>query len=322
MTQTNAPTEALLDLYRRMVRIRRFEDRVYQLFLKGEIPGTVHQCQGQEAVAVGVCAHLYASDWMTSTHRPHGHALAKGVAPGAALAEIYGKTSGCCGGKGGSMHLGDPAVGMIPAVAIVAGGVVLAPGLALAAKLQSRDTVTVCFFGEGATNAGAFHEGLNFAAVQHLPVVFVCENNLYGASTPYHAVSLVPDVAERVRAYGIGARVVDGMDVLAVHAAAGEAVAAARGGAGPTLLECKTYRFGGHSRGDARRYRTDEEERRWRERDPVLRLGDWLVQARGIVRAALQQIDEEVAAEIERAVERARSSAEPRPEQALEGVYA
>ena len=182
-------TERLLALYRRMLLIRNFEDRVYYLFLQGEIPGTLHQYQGQEAVAVGVCDHLSHTDWITSTHRPHGHALAKGVSTRAAMAELYGKATGCCGGKGGSMHLGDPAVGMLPAIAIVGGGNSVVAGLGLAFKLRKSQQVAVCFFGEGATNEGAFHESLNFAAVQRLPILYVCENNLYGASTPYTMTS-------------------------------------------------------------------------------------------------------------------------------------
>ena len=181
-------------LYRAMLLIRRFEERVYFLFMDGEIPGTLHQYQGQEAVAVGVCDALERTDWITSTHRPHGHALAKGVSARAAMAELYGKETGCCRGRGGSMHLGDPDVGMLPAIAIVAGGNTVVTGLGLAFKLRRSGQVAACFFGEGATNEGAFHEGLNFAAVQRLPVVFVCENNLYGASTAFTSVSLV-DVA-------------------------------------------------------------------------------------------------------------------------------
>ncbi len=192
-----------LDLYRRMQLIRRFEERVYLVYLQGELPGTLHQSQGQEAVAVGVCDVLRPTDWITSTHRPHGHALAKGVDVRAAMAELYGKATGCCGGKGGSMHLGDPSVGMLPAIAIVGGGNTVVTGLGLAFKLMRTDQVAVCFFGEGASNEGAFHEGLNFAAVQHLPIVFACENNLYGASTPFHQISLVTDVAARATAYGV-----------------------------------------------------------------------------------------------------------------------
>src|ERR1700733_721325 len=286
-------------LYRRMLLIRRFEERVYRLFLDGEIPGTLHQYQGQEAVAVGVCDVLTRDDWIASTHRPHGHALAKGVSTRAAMAELYGKRTGCCAGKGGSMHLGDPDVGMLPAIAIVRGG-----------------QVAVCFFGEGATNEGAFHEGINFAAVERLPVVLVCENNLYGASTHYSRVALVPDVAERAKAYGVPGRIVDGMDVLAVRAAARDAVAAARAGAGPTLLECKTYRFTGHSRSDARGYRTREEEARWAARDPLLVLGASLGEA------MLGHLDAEVKGELDDAVEFARDSPFPEPGHATAGVYA
>jgi len=303
-------------LYRSMLRIRRFEERVYLLFLEGEVPGTVHQYQGQEAVAAGVCCALERTDWITSTHRPHGHALAKGVSARAAMAELYGKATGCCRGRGGSMHLGDPDVGMLPAIAIVGGGNTVVTGLGLAFKLRRSGQVAVCFFGDGAANEGAFHEGLNFAAVQRLPVVFVCENNLYGASTPYTQVSLVEDVAARAPAYGVPGRIVDGMDALAVHAAAVDAVAAARAGDGPTLLECKTYRFVGHSRSDARGYRAREEEAAWKERDPIARLRAELPEDET---AAIEvAVDEE----IDDAVEFARSSPEPDPEELLGDVYA
>lgn len=298
-----------------MLLIRRFEERVYLLFLDGEIPGTLHQCQGQEAVAAGVCDVLERTDWITSTHRPHGHALAKGVSPRAAMAELYGKKTGCCGGRGGSMHLGDPDVGMLPAIAIVGGGNTVVTGLGLAFKLRRTAQVAVCFFGEGASNEGAFHEGLNFAAVQRLPVVFVCENNLYGASTAWERVSLVPDVAARADAYGVPGRVVDGMDVLAVHQAAADAVARTRAGEGPVLLECKTYRFAGHSRSDARGYRSHEEEEAWLARDPIARL-----------RAALPEreagkVEAAVEAEIDDAVAFARASPEPDP-LTIEDAYA
>jgi TPP-dependent pyruvate/acetoin dehydrogenase alpha subunit len=311
----------LLELYRGMLLIRRFEEQVYLAFLQGEIPGTVHQCQGQEAVAVGVCDHLGPTDWITSTHRPHGHALAKGVSSREVMAELYGKATGCCAGKGGSMHLGDPTVGMLPAIAIVAGGNTVVTGLGLAYKLRQTDQVAVCFFGEGATNEGAFHEGMNFAAVQHLPIVFVCENNLYGASTPYHAVSVVTDVAERAGAYGIPGQSVDGMDVRAVRMAAGEAISACRRGQGPVLLECKTYRFSGHSRGDARGYRSRAEEDEWKERDPITRLGRELIAA-GVEQADLSGLEAEVTAEVEDAVDYARCSPDVTPDQAFQGVYA
>ena len=314
--------EALLALFRTMLLVRRFEERVYYLFLEGEIPGTLHQYQGQEAVAAGVCDVLNRSDWITSTHRPHGHALAKGVTPRAAMAELYGKETGCCRGRGGSMHLGDPDVGMLPAIAIVGGGNTVVTGLGLAFKLRRTDQVAVCFFGEGATNEGAFHEGLNFAAVQRLPVVFVCENNLYGASTPWGRVSLLPSVAARAGAYGVPGHVVDGMDVVAVRTAASAAVAAARVGNGPTLLECQTYRYVGHSRGDARGYRSREEETEWQLRDPIDRLRRELLESGNADEAALEAVGREVDAILEDAVEFARSSPDPDPAEVFDHVYA
>jgi TPP-dependent pyruvate/acetoin dehydrogenase alpha subunit len=309
-----------LGLYRRMLTIRRFEERVYLVYLQGELPGTLHQSQGQEAVAIGICDVLRPTDWITSTHRPHGHALAKGVDLRAAMAELYGKATGCCGGKGGSMHLGDPSVGMLPAIAIVGGGNTVVTGLGLAFKLMRTDQVAVCFFGEGASNEGAFHEGLNFAAVQHLPIVFACENNLYGASTPFHQVSLVPDVATRAAAYGVRGEIVDGMDVLTVREAAGRAVAEARGGAGPVLLEFKTYRFAGHSRGDVRGYRSREEEAEWKDRDPLVRLRARL--AATLDEAALDAMDAQVEATLDDSIEFARNSPLPRAEDALTDAYA
>lgn len=309
-------------IYRDLTRLRRFEDKVYQLFLKGELPGTVHQYQGQEAVAVGVCSVLKPDDWITSTHRPHGHALAKGVSMRAAMAELYGKATGCCGGKGGSMHLGDPEVGMVPAIAIVAGGVSIVSGMGLAFKLQQSGQVAACFFGEGATNEGAFHEGVNFAAVQRLPIVYVCENNLYGASTPYHATTLVPEVADRAVAYGIPAVSVDGMDPIAVRSAMQVARERAAAGDGPTLIEAKTYRFAGHSRGDAKKYRTREEEDQWKDLDPVLRMRDAICDRDPGAVDALEAIDAEVTAEIDDAVEFARNSPHPKAEDALLDAYA
>jgi TPP-dependent pyruvate/acetoin dehydrogenase alpha subunit len=237
------------------------------------------------------------------------------------MAELYGKATGCCGGKGGSMHLGDPDVGMLPAIAIVAGGNSVVSGLGLAFKLRSQDSVAACFFGEGASNEGAFHEGLNFAAVQRLPIVFVCENNMYGASTSYATVSRNASVAERSRSYGIETSVVDGMDVIAVRAEAEKAVAACREKAGPVLLECKTYRFTGHSRSDAKGYRTRDEEAEWQERDPIVRLGRELRDA-GLTESVLEKTRAEVSAEIEAAVEFARNSPDVEPQMAFEGVYA
>ena len=314
--------EEALDLYRDLVRLRRFEDKVYQLFLKGELPGTVHQYQGQEAVAVGVCDILGPRDWITSTHRPHGHAIAKGISMRAAMAELYGKATGCCGGKGGSMHLGDPDVGMAPAIAIVAGGISIVSGMGLAFKLQKSGQVAACFFGEGATNEGAFHEGLNFAAVQRLPIVYVCENNLYGASTAYHLTTLVPEVADRVAAYGIPSVVVDGMDVVAVRAAMKVARERAAAGEGPTLIEAKTYRFAGHSRGDARKYRERDEEDQWKELDPITRLRAAIIARDPEDEVNIERIHSEVEVELDDAVEFARQSPEPDVAEAFTDVYA
>ena len=288
-----------LKLLERIVLIRDFEQTAYLRYLQGEIPGTLHQYQGQEAVAVGICSALRDDDWITSTHRPHGHALAKGMDPKRALAEIYGKASGCLGARGGSMHLGDPDLGMLTSVAIVGGGITLAPGLALGLVRAGRDAVVACFFGDGAVNEGAFHEGVNIAAAMDLPVLFVCENNLYSASIPFAETTRNPDIASRGAAYGIASERVDGMDVLAVAAAARTATERARRGSGPTLIECLTYRFVGHSRSDARGYRQKDEEAQWRERDPVDRFPEWLVSSQTAsqeeVDAAVQRAKDQVA---------------------------
>ena len=266
-----------LHLLEEMVLIRQFEQVAYLRYLQGEIPGTLHQSQGQEAVAVGVCSLLRKEDWITSTHRPHGHALAKGLDPSAGMAEIYGRATGCLGGRGGSMHLGDPELGILPSIAIVGGGITIAPGIATALKMKGTDNVVVCFFGDGAVNEGAFHEGVNYAAAFNLPVVFVCENNMYGASTPFHETTRNVNVASRGAAYGIPSEQVDGMDIRAVRESAAKAIETARSGKGPVLLEYLTYRYVGHSRGDARGYRTKDEEAYWLAKDPITTYGDSLI---------------------------------------------
>jgi len=238
------------DLLRQMLRCRAFEDRVYSLFLQGRMPGTIHQAQGQEASAVGVCAALETGDMITSTHRPHEHAVARGLPLKELMAELFAKSTGCCHGKGGSMHLADIDEGMLPAVAIVGAGIPLAAGYALAMKYRKTGRIAACFFGDGASNIGSFHEGINMAAIWDLPVVFVCENNRYGASTVIEKVTKVPKISDRAAAYGIPGSTVDGNDVEAVYEATLAAAAAARAGKGPTLLELETYRFCGHSRSD------------------------------------------------------------------------
>ena len=263
------PTQ-LADMYRTMVLLRRFEERVNELFMQGNIPGTLHLYIGQEAVATGVCSALRRDDYILSTHRPHGHALAKGVTPRALMAELFAKATGCYGAKGGSMHVGDIGVGMFPAIAIVGANVPIAAGVALAAKMQENDRVAVCFFGDGAANEGAWHEGMNVAAIWDLPVVFVCENNLYAASTPTSLAFKIENIADRAAAYGMPGVVVDGNDILDVYQTSRAAVERARQGRGPTLIECKTYRQCGHSRSDPRTYRSKQEEAAWRERDPIM----------------------------------------------------
>jgi pyruvate dehydrogenase E1 component alpha subunit len=309
-------------MYRRMVLIRRFEDHLNRLFLQGEVPGTLHQCQGQEAVAVGVCAALRVEDVIFSTHRPVGHLLAKGASLPAIAAEIWGKATGCAGGKGGQMHLTDLAVGALPSNAIVGANIPIATGAALGFKLRGLDRVAVSFFGDGAANIGAFHEGINLAAVKAAPVVFVCENNLYAASTPVALTTKVADIADRAAAYGIPGRVIDGMEVIAVFGAAAGAVARARAGGGPTLLECKTYRYPGHSRGDPGNYRSKEEVEAWRRRDPVAGARRLLLGEYGRPEAELDQMEQDCQEEVEAAVRFAVASPEPPAGACREHVWA
>ncbi|NLF02530.1 MAG: thiamine pyrophosphate-dependent dehydrogenase E1 component subunit alpha [Anaerolineales bacterium] len=303
--------EQQVAMYRMMRLIRRFEERVNELYLQGKIPSTLHLYIGQEAVATGICANLRQSDYVLSTHRPHGHSLAKGVAPRAIMAELFGKVTGCCRAKGGSMHVGDISVGVPPAIAIVGGNLPIAAGLGLAAKMQGNGDVAVSFFGDGASNEGAWHEALNVAAVWDLPVIFVCENNLYAASTPFKTAFKVENVADRAVAYGMPGVIVDGNDVLAVERVSQEAIERARRGEGPTLIECKTYRLCGHSRSDPRTYRSREEEEEWKQRDAVPRFRQWLEDRAGVPAARLAEIEQAVEQEIDEAIEFAESSPEP-----------
>jgi TPP-dependent pyruvate/acetoin dehydrogenase alpha subunit len=303
--------ERLLALYERMVLIREFEDGIKFLFLAGTMPGTIHQCQGQEATAVGVCLALREDDFITSTFRGHGHALAKGLCMQELLDELFGAETGCCRGKGGSMHVGNMAKGMIPGIAIVGGGIPVAAGMALAFQLQHSDRVVACFFGDGAVSEGAFHEGVNMAAIWNLPVVFACENNLYGASTHVSQVMRDTNIARRVTSYGIRAERVDGNDVLAVHDAARAAVDACRAGQGPVFLELLTYRCTGHSRRDPCHYQPPEERAAWAASDPLRRLADAL-QRQGLVdEADLEAIKARIVEEFNTAVGRARSAPLP-----------
>ena len=303
--------EFLLGLYRKMVLIRQFEDRVKYLFLEGIMPGTIHQCQGQEATAVGVCAALNSDDYITSTHRPHGHALAKGLTPEEMLIELFGGSTGCCKGKGGSMHTGNMDKGMVPAIAIVGGSFPLAAGMGLALKMQKRPQVVACFFGDGASSEGSFHEGVNLAAIWDLPVIFVCENNLYGASTRINKVTRLDNVAGKAAAYGIRAETVYGNDVLAVYDATGQAAQECRSGKGPVLLELMTYRISGHSRRDPGHYQPKEEKEQWRKQDPIELFGRALLKRGDIEEKDFGQIRAKVEQQLNDAIEKARQAPKP-----------
>ena len=262
---------ALLGLYETMVLLRRFESAAQVACRRGETPGFLHLYIGEEATAVGVCAHLRPADWITSTHRGHGHALAKGVPPRTLMAELFGRRDGCCGGRGGTMHLYDRSVGLFGTNGIVAAGISHAVGAGISARMRGKDDIAVAFFGDGAVNHAGFHELVNFAAVQRAPVVFVCENNLYATATPLTMTTLNTEVASKAAAYGLPGVAVDGNDVVAVWAAMREATARARAGEGPTLIEAKTYRTVGHHEGDPviGSYRTQAEVDAWATRCPV-----------------------------------------------------
>jgi pyruvate dehydrogenase E1 component alpha subunit len=313
--------DKVIDMYEQMFLLRNYEDKIYFLFLEGVMPGTIHQSQGQEASAVGMLYDLRQSDYMTSTHRPAGHCLAKGVSLKSMMAEMFAKSTGCCKGKGGAMHTGDISVGAIPAIAITAGGMPVAVGVGLSCKMRKTDNVVVCFFGDGASNEGAFHESMNAAAIWNLPVIFACENNLYGASTHINQVIKIKDLAERGAAYGIPSEVVDGNDVFKVNEAASKAIQRARKGEGPTFLELKTYRRCGHSRNDACGYRDKEEEKQWFDKDPLVLCKAHILENKIATSEQLEAIEKRVLQQIEEAVEYAMSSPSPKPEDALANVY-
>jgi len=318
----NLSKEKNIDLYRKMLEIRCFEEKVFELYAQNLVPGTIHLYTGEEAVAVGVCGNLRKDDYITSTHRGHGHCIAKGAQPKRVMAEILGKKTGYCKGKGGSMHIADFKVGMLGATAVVGAGLPIAMGAGLSIKLRRTDNVVACFFGDGASNQGTFHEAINMAAVWKLPVIFVCENNVYAMGTRQSTVMLVKNVADRAVAYGIPGVAVDGNDVLAVYEAAQKAVEMARKGEGPTLIECKTYRHKGHSRIDPAKYRPKEEVEEWLRKDPIKRFKERLLETNVVMEAEIQQIERKVSAEIEEAAKFAMESSYPAAEEALQDVYA
>jgi len=314
--------DKILRMYETMFKIRQFEERVRKEFEAGNVPGFVHLYAGQEANAVGVCSNLRPDDGIVSTHRGHGHCIAKGVDIKLMLAELLGKRTGLCKGKGGSMHVADVSKGMFGANAIVGGGFPTAVGLALAFKYKGTDSVSVCFFGDGAANQGTFHEALNLAAIWKLPVLFFCENNGYAEDTPVTYHLSVPNVSDRAAAYSMPGEVVDGTDVLQVYHAAKRAVDRARRGEGPTLIDSKCYRKYGHYIGDPQRYKTDTYVRHQTERDPLSRFTEYILGNNLAERQDLKEIEARVLAEIEEGWRFAVESPLPKPEEALEDVYA
>jgi pyruvate dehydrogenase E1 component alpha subunit len=308
-----------------MLRIRKFEEAAADVFSQGLIPGLLHLYIGEEAVAVGVCAHLEQNDYVVSTHRGHGHSIAKGADVTRMMAELLGKATGYSKGRGGSMHMIIPEIGIMGSSGIVGAGIPIAAGLGLAIDVQATSRVAVAFFGDGASNTGTFHEGLNLAAVWKLPVVFVCENNMYAISVPSARSTAVSNIAARAAAYDIPGKVVDGMDVLSVYQAAQQAVTRARRDAGPTLLECKTYRFRGHYEGDPKRggvYRSAHEMAQWEKKDPITNLRTRMLKKGRVTLDQIEQIEQRIKKEIEEAVEFAKASPYPPARNVRENVFA
>jgi acetoin:2,6-dichlorophenolindophenol oxidoreductase subunit alpha len=315
--------EQLVEMYRRLLRIRIFDEAAVDLISKGEVPGAAHTSIGQEGEIVGACMALRDDDYMVGNHRSHGHPIGKGADLKALMAELLGKKTGVNQGKGGSMHLADFKVGSVGETSIVGSGIPVAAGAALGAKMQGTDRVCLCFFGDGASNEGAFHEGINLAAVWKLPAIFLCENNGYAVSTPASATVAVKDIAQRAQAYDIPGVVVDGQDAVAVYEAVSEAVKRARAGLGPSLIEAKTYRYLEHAIGmRAGNYRSEAEINEWKKRDPIVILRGELVRNRVLDEREVTDIEAQVHVEVEQAVEFGRNSPFPAAEEAYDHVYA
>ena len=309
-------SETVLDIYTRILRIRRFEEQVGKLFSQGQLPGFVHLYIGEEAVGAGVCAALRDDDYIVSTHRGHGHVIAKGGDFNRMMAELFGKATGYCKGKGGSMHIADFEIGMLGACGIVGGGLPVAVGAGLSAYYRGSDQVAVTFFGDGAANEGSFHESLNLASALKLPVIFVCENNQYGEFTPAHKAMNIRDIALRAQGYGIPGVIADGCDAFAMYNVAAEAVARARRGEGPTLIEAKTHRRGGHAEGEeaflaGQQYRSAEEKAEALQKDPLLRLHEYVIRNQLVAVETLETLDQEITQAVVEAVAYARSSPDP-----------
>ncbi|HEX6139135.1 MAG TPA: thiamine pyrophosphate-dependent dehydrogenase E1 component subunit alpha [Candidatus Limnocylindria bacterium] len=320
---SSSDTELIRRLHRQMLRIRRSEEKILELLLQNKLASTMcHVGIGQEAVAVGTCDVLAPQDYISSTHRGHGHYLARGGSELGLMAELLGRQAGACGGLGASMHLVAPEIGHLGSNAIVGGHIPIATGAALWARISGQPRVSVVFFGDGASTEGIFHEAVNFAAVERLPVVFVLENNRWAMSLPWERSTLEPTAARKAEAYGIAGVDVDGQDVIAVRAVAAEAVERARGGGGPTLIGAETYRFLGHSRADPSTYRDSAEEERWKARDPLVLARSRLLELDPAADAAIEQAEREIAEELRAAVEAAEASPPATLEDVTRGVYA
>lgn len=311
-----------LEILRQMLRIRHFEENLYQMYLAKQVPGmSPHLSVGQEAVAVGVCQNLKAQDYVLTTHRGHGHVLAKGANMNRMLAEILGKETGYCHGRGGSMHIADVKLNIVGANGIVGGGLPIAVGVGLSCQYLDKNAVTICFFGDAATNIGAFHESLNMAAVMKLPVVWICENNQYGLSTHIKQMLAGGSIAARGAAYGIPSVRLDGNDVLAVLKAAKEAIERARTGQGPTLIEAETYRWYGHGASDNRSYRTREEESDWKEKCPIKRYEAFLLNEKIVTQEQVGQLEKAAALEVQEAIRFANESPLPDPATVTDYIF-
>lgn len=314
--------ELCMNMLSKMYEIRFFEETVDDLFARGLVHGTMHLSIGQEASAVGSIFALRDEDYILSTHRGHGHCIAKGADIKLMMAEFLGRETGYCRGRGGSMHIADMGGRNLGANGVVGGGIPLAVGVGLSLKMRRRDEIVMGFFGDGAANQGSFHESLNMAAIWDLPIVYVCENNQYGMSMSVRKACKIENISQRAAGYGMRGVTVDGNDVLEVYDAATEAVKGARAGEGPTLLECKTYRWKGHSKSDQERYRTKEEIEAWKEKDPIKRFRETLISEGVISEEEAKQIEEEASQTIAEALEYAMASPEPSVDTVLEGVYA
>jgi len=311
-----------LRLLKQMLQIRAFEDKVFELLARDLLKGASHAYVGEEAIAVGACAAIGPEDYITSTHRGHGHCLARGADLKLMMAELCGKATGYCRGRGGSMHIADVKAGNLGATGIVGSNIPVATGAGLALQMKKKKSVCLCFFGDGAANTGAFHESLNLAGLWKLPVVYICENNLYGMSVSVERALAVKNVADRASAYNMPGKIVDGMKVLEVYEAVSEAVERARRGEGPTLLECKAYRFRGHSRGDSRKYRTREEEEHWRARDPIEQFKKHLLEEGALTEEEFSALEKEVGEETSAAERFAlQESPDPSPDDLYDDVY-